>query len=601
MNSNHINPASFFQKQVDDYSAQLFSVKQTIRKTSILRISVFLITVLGIYLASSTNGWMVLGISMIGLSFFAFLVIKHVRLFQKKTRLERLLQINKNELLLLVRNTKNQLPGTEYLSVEHPFAVDLDVFGEGSLFQLLDRSATQRGRDLLAEGLLAPDLSSDVILKRQQAIAELQQIPLWRQEFQAIGTAEKTDKLAIDNLLRWSGIETGLWNKPIYKILIVITPLLGLGTVVLINLGILSFGAFLMFLLLPLIVLGSKLSTINREHDLLGKKTELLGKYATLFEKIESQNFHSELLKKEQLNLSTSASPAALAFKQLRAISKAFDYRLNILIGIPLDIFFLWDILQLMRLEKWKKTYGKEMPHWFDALSKVDDLCSFAGFAFQHTEAIFPDLINDFGLEGKNVKHPFIATQKCVGNPINIQSWAQFQIITGANMAGKSTYLRTIGVNLLLAMCGAPVLADRFVFKPVQLFTGIKTSDSLQDGESYFFAELKRLQEIIQRLEKGEKLFIILDEILRGTNSKDKQKGSRALLRQLIRLGASGLVATHDLALGGLADDFPENIVNKRFEVEIENNQLVFDYQLKEGISQNLNATFLMKKMGITL
>jgi DNA mismatch repair ATPase MutS len=182
-----------------------------------------------------------------------------------------------------------------------------------------------------------------------------------------------------------------------------------------------------------------------------------------------------------------------------------------------------------------------------------------------------------------------------------MEGFGQFRIITGANMAGKSTYLRTVGINLVLAMTGSPVLANSFVFSPVDVFTGIKTSDSLQAGESYFFAELKRLKEIIVQLEKGKTLFVILDEILRGTNSADKQKGSKALIRQLIQMKASGLIATHDLALGELADFFPENIKNQRFEVEIENNELKFDYLLKEGISQNLNATSLMKKMGITL
>ena len=167
-------------------------------------------------------------------------------------------------------------------------------------------------------------------------------------------------------------------------------------------------------------------------------------------------------------------------------------------------------------------------------------------------------------------------------------------------MAGKSTYLRTVGINLVLAMTGSPVLANQFTFSPVQLFTGIKTSDSLQDGESYFFAELKRLKEMIERLKGGQPLFIILDEILRGTNSADKQKGSKALITQLISFQASGMIATHDLSLGKLADQFPENAENKRFEVEIKDNNLSFDYILKEGISQNLNATFLMDKMGIT-
>ncbi len=599
MYPNQTNPTSFFQQQVDDYSIKLEILVNKIKTTSVLRVVVFILTVLGIYFTTALNGWWVAATAISGLVVFMILVIRHVKLFHQRHYLRKLLQINENELLLLKLDTKNQYPGKEYLPAEHPYAADLDVFGDRSLFQLLDRSATREGRDKLAAGLLSPDLSRETIRKRQKAISELSVLPQWRQEFQALGRDENTE--STDGLLQWAQFDGRSWNKMLYKILTLLTPVLGLGVVTLISFGELGFGAFLLFLLLPLTVLGLNFNAINAEHGQLGKKNRVLKMYAVLFQKTEEPTFKSELLKQAQQMLVGKNHSASRAFQQLESISKAFDYRLNFLVGFTLDIFFLWDIRQLMRLEKWKTSYGKEMQQWFESLSAVDELCSYAGFAFQHPEAVFPGLSEGFQLQGKNLKHPFIAREKCVGNPVKIDSLKQFQIITGANMAGKSTYLRTVGINLLLANCGAPVLAASMVFKPVQLFTGIKTSDSLQDGESYFFAELKRLHEIIQRLEKGEQMFIILDEILRGTNSKDKQKGSKALLTQLIRFQSAGLVATHDLALGSLASDFPEHIINKRFEVEIENNQLIFDYQLKEGISQNLNATFLMKKMGITV
>jgi DNA mismatch repair ATPase MutS len=307
------------------------------------------------------------------------------------------------------------------------------------------------------------------------------------------------------------------------------------------------------------------------------------------------------LLKSIKENIGGEQS-AHKSVKSLSEITKSMDYRLNMVVGILLNIFFLWDIKQAIKIERWKNSNASFMENWFNQLSAIDELQSFAGFAFNFPNSTFPTFkTGDFEVKASNVTHPFIAQNSCIGNDINYEGWKQFQIITGANMAGKSTYLRTVGINMILAMTGAPVLADSFVIVPVNIFTGIKTTDSLQDGESYFFAELKRLKELIDKLESGQKLFVILDEVLRGTNSADKQKGSMALITQLIRLSASGMIATHDLALGGLINEFPKNITNKRFEVEISNNQLVFDYKLKEGISQNLNATFLMNKMGITV
>jgi len=602
MAASHQTPEQFFKEQVEQYSQQLAQIKKSIRQIATLRISAFLVTVLGIYLTSGHSMTAVLLVAVVGFSVFGYFVYRHIRLFKKKKQTEILLSINENELRLLHRDTSHQQEGLEYPDAGHPFAADLDVFGRRSLFQLLDRSATQGGREQLAFTLSFPLKLRKQIKKRQQAVAELSQMPRWRQEFQALGNSKENKKNEAAGLLRWAKTKDTGFNKPVYKILLIVTPLLGFTDVILSSLGLLPYSSFLGFLFLPLLVLGFQQEKINRAYEFFSKKASLLEQYATLFEKTEEKYFHSEIMQQAVKTLAEGETSAFAAVKRLSAISRAFDYRLNILVGISLNIFFLWDILQSIRLEKWKARYSQKLTVWFDTLAQVDELCSLAGFAFQHPEGIFPKMeTENILIKGENLKHPLIDPATCIGNPVDIDGWSRFHIITGANMAGKSTYLRTIGVNLLLAMTGAPVLADSFVFTPIQLFTGIKTSDSLQDGESYFFAELKRLKEIIDRLENGEKLFIILDEILRGTNSKDKQKGSNALLRQFVRLGASGLIATHDLALGELAKDFPENVINKRFEVEIENDRLQFDYLLKEGVAKNLNATFLMKKMGITI
>lgn len=594
------NPKTYFEEQILKTERQLFDLKLAIRRTSGFRILVFFATLTGIYFASLTNLFIVAVVGILGFGAFIRLVIVHTRMHQKKLQIEALLKINTRELLLFEKKSWPENQGLEFMDANHPFASDLDVFGQRSLFQLIDRCATYTGRQWLGMRLKQPIKNERQILLRQEAIKELSAKTVWRQNYEAAGVMEQDNPKIIREILEWAQTNDTTFSGVFYKIMLVLNPLLAVFTIIMVGRGNWNESSFILFLAIPFMIIGHKLAHINKQHSQLTKKSDLLNKYAGLLALVEMESFSSELLAENKKSLLESQSAAYHALRKLSALSAAFDYRLNVLVGILLNIFFLWDIIQLIRLEQWKKTYGTSAASWFDQLALFDELSSFAGFAFQHPKSIYPGLSDrDFELVATNMKHPFIAAEKCVGNPIQMNSWKQINIITGANMAGKSTYLRMVGINLLLAMCGAPVMADSFVFKPVDMFTGIKTSDSLQDGESYFFAELKRLKEIIDALEAGQRLFIILDEILRGTNSADKQKGSKGMIQQLIRLGASGIIATHDLSLGELARSFPGHVSNKRFEVEIKQDELVFDYTLKEGISENLNATFLMKKMGI--
>ncbi|MCF6169738.1 MAG: hypothetical protein L3J66_02005 [Bacteroidales bacterium] len=601
MNGDPKNSHDFFQDKLAGNMALLENSRRVIRQTAILRITVFTLTVAGIYIATKHGmGW-VAGTGLAGFSAFIALAMRHAVLFKKKQWFETLVQINRQELDLLDGITEGHDEGRGFLDENHPFTYNLDIFGKRSLFQLINRSATQEGKQALASLLQNPVKDEKLLRQRQQAIAELRDKPVWRQHFQATGLLTEENKNNVGEIFHWMNSKRLSFNTPFYKTMLILNPLVGFTVVALISLGMINYTAFLLFLALPLALVGMRLGAINKEHLLLGKKTTQFQKYARLFRFIENEKFESGLLSASKSKLAGMPHSAHQGIRKLSKITAAFDYRLNLLVGFFLNVFFLWDILQLIRLERWKKTNSHYVQTWFLVLSLFDELSSFAGFAFNHPQSVFPVFSKEFKIEAGNVKHPFMAPEKCVGNDISVSGWGQFTIVTGANMAGKSTYLRTVGINLVMALTGLPVLAESFVFKPVDVFTGIKTSDSLQDGESYFFAELKRLKALIDLLESGSRVFVILDEILRGTNSADKQKGSLGLLRQFIRLQTAGFVATHDLALGRLSENYPENIRNKRFEVEIANNELVFDYKLKDGISQNLNATFLMKKMGITL
>jgi len=268
--------------------------------------------------------------------------------------------------------------------------------------------------------------------------------------------------------------------------------------------------------------------------------------------------------------------------------------------GFFINWLFLWDLQSIIKLERWKKQNMNSVETWFNALAEADVLQSLGNYSFNNQEFIMPNISQEVAVfNAKDIGHPLINKSTRVDNNLIFNGYGKFVIVTGANMAGKSTFLRTVGVNLVLAMKGVPVCAKEMTFSPIEIFSSMRTNDSLKGNKSYFFSELSRLKKIIDKLEKGDNLFIILDEILKGTNSLDKKKGSKAFLKKLINYKCKGLIATHDLALGELENEFPDNIKNICFEVITKDKDIEFDYKLYDGITQNLNASFLMKKMGI--
>jgi DNA mismatch repair ATPase MutS len=316
---------------------------------------------------------------------------------------------------------------------------------------------------------------------------------------------------------------------------------------------------------------------------------------------IETALYKSEYLAELQKKIIIPhEQSASKAIHQLATILKYMDSNLNLLVSVILNGMFMFNLHLLLKVEKWKKDNSEKVPDWFETIATFDALTSLANFAYNQSNFTFPKkLDDDFSFKAENLGHPLIQQEKRVVNNLDINGWNQFAIITGANMSGKSTFLRTIGVNYILAMTGAPVCASNLEFYPVQIHSSIRTNDSLARNESYFYAELKRLKQIIDELESGKRKFILLDEILKGTNSKDKQAGSFALIEQLLRYKSVGMFATHDLALGDLANQYPDHVNNLCFEIHISGDEMKIDYILHKGVCKNLNATYLMKNMGI--
>jgi DNA mismatch repair ATPase MutS len=317
---------------------------------------------------------------------------------------------------------------------------------------------------------------------------------------------------------------------------------------------------------------------------------------------LEKTIFHAPYLEEIQQHYRTGDNKASSELKELKNILDRLDLSYNLVLTGPLNILLLWNLQQAIALEKWKERNKENAKNWFNALGLMEALCSFSTAGFNHPDWTFPVLKDEqFFIEGKQIGHPLINKIKRVSNDIKIDKAAELMLITGSNMAGKSTYLRSIGINVVLAMAGAPVCAEKLILSPVQVISSMRIADNLEESTSTFYAELKKLKIIIDKVNNGERVFILLDEILRGTNSYDRHTGSVAFIKQLIKHNASGVIATHDIELTKMKETFPENILNYHFDVQVSNEELYFDYKLNEGICTSMNASILMKKIGIEM
>jgi hypothetical protein len=337
-------------------------------------------------------------------------------------------------------------------------------------------------------------------------------------------------------------------------------------------------------------------------HQQLSKVADELSTLSSSIFRIEEEKFESPLLKKWQSVFLQKNSRASADILRIKKILDKLDLRYNLVLSLPLNLLLLWNLQQILDLEKWKESEQNNINDWFDTLANFEALNSFGVLYFNEPEWIFPEIHAEyFSIEGKEIGHPLIPEEKRVNNYIDIPSNAELMLVTGSNMAGKSTYLRSIGVNVVLAMAGAPVCARYFSVSHVQLMTSMRITDNLEESTSTFYAELKKLKTIIEKVNAEEKVFILLDEILRGTNSLDRHTGSKALIKQLIKKKTAAIIATHDLELANLKEDFFQNILNYHFDVQVSNDELYFDYRLKPGICNSLNASILMKKIGIEI
>ncbi|MDR0732972.1 MAG: hypothetical protein LBF08_02750 [Dysgonamonadaceae bacterium] len=593
---------AYYSARADKTRQTLSALKKQIYWMGTVRLSAFVGAAVLVYFLRAQGASAISIIVCSGLVVFLVLLKISNQLQKKKSRLEIFLACDENEINAINYDFSAFDGAPERADSGHAFSPDLDIFGNHSLFQSVNRTCTAYGKQALVERFSTPFQSTEKIKSTQKSIAEISRIPDFIHRFQVAGLSCPSRDSDLQEIASFIAAPAVIRSKTFWKILRYAVLLLWIVCVGWAIAGTVSSSAIVVLYLLALGISEIKAKKINDLQRWIGKKVAIFNTYSELIKIIENGDFQSGLLREFQAEFTVWGARASVCIGRLAQLSSELDQRANVMVHLLLNPLALWDISKAIAIDEWKNVYGRQTEIWIKTLGEWDALCSLGKFAFNHPDYVFPELTGDyFEMRGKNLGHPLMNRETCVRNDIDIAKKPYFLIVTGANMAGKSTYLRTVGVNFALACMGAPVCADALRVCPAALVTSLRTSDSLNDNESYFFAELKRLKMIINRLQSGEKLFIILDEILKGTNSTDKQKGSLALVGQLVGLQSCGIIATHDLLLGGLAKDFPDNIRNHRFEADIKGDGLTFSYRLQDGVAQNMNATFLMRKMGITV
>ena len=594
-----MKPDEYYQKQIDHYTARLKQIKKRRNLITLAKLLTFGYMIFLIYLLinHSTQPLLLLGIGAILV--FIFLTLWDSQIIYRQHLIEELLRINTLESDYLAGNFSALDQGERFNDPAHPYAHDLDLFGEDSLFQHLNRTVTFSGTQKLVSWLLSLSKDPEVIHSRQQAAEELCAEPEWCQHFRAAGALHPTQ--ALDAVI----LKSGPTESPFFSKHSTVRLILWIAnTIVIVSWAVTSFTPLpfsisLVLSLLQLSALALYIKKINAYHQRLNLFLKTISNYLPLVRLIHDQSFRSPYLQKIRHSLFTPESNSLQALTQLHRIQNSLDQRGNIVIAFILNGLYLKDFHTLLRLDLWRKKYGPDIETWTDVLSEADALISMANYRFNHPAYCLPVICQDRLLDTEEIGHPLLKSERNVTNDFSIRSLHQIAIVTGANMAGKSTFLRTIGVNLILAQSGNVVCSRYFAFQPMTLFTSMRTTDSLSKDTSYFHAELLRLQQLVNIAQQEDKVFIILDEMLKGTNSVDKLNGSLAFLKRILSYPISGLVATHDLALGELADDFPEHFFNVCFEIVHSGSQITYDYKLHPGISSNMNASILLKQMGL--
>lgn len=594
-------PLDIYHQQKQRFELQLSERQARHNRFGWMRLALLLVTSIAAYQVFVFFGawaWLAVGV---GLGLFLWLVSVDADNDRHIAYYKQLVHINSEELLILEGKIAHREDGAVFLPSEHSYAYDLDLLGKHSLYQLVNRCSGEQGRQLLAANLLAPISPEDIML-RQEAAKELAPMYQWRQHLQAKAAATPLTKATEKKLQQWlaqpiQGLNENFWRwfVPVYSIIACGLALAAIlewipGRV---------FSAALMGFILFSFTVGRKGTQVSQQlSGVVGEMDTL----QQVLESVEKPDMKSTLLHSLQQQLGVGEIPASQQIKELKNILNRFDLRLNVFVFLLLNSLLLWDVRQLLALKRWQLANQHRAVNWFGVVAQYEVLASLATLRFNQPAWAEPQLLPGyFGFSANALGHPLISEQQRVTSDFKLEGSGKIALITGSNMAGKSTFLRSLGVNTVLAQMGAVVCAQQLSITPVALMSSMRIADNLAESTSTFYAELKKLKTIIEAVKAHRPVFVLLDEILRGTNSLDRHTGSGALIRQLLRENRVAVLATHDVELAKLETEHPRGIANYHFDVQVAGQELYFDYKLKQGVCTNLNASVLMQKIGIEL
>lgn len=592
-----MQPSEYYTSRVNSCKIAFTTLKRTENQLSVLRLVLFVLSLVLFYVFFAISVGVAVTLLALGLFSLGYLIKYQNRIIKKKEYYQHLITINELELKSLEGDYYSYADGSEYLDKNHPYTYDLDIFGRASLFQYLNRTISKPAGNMMAYWLTSV-AGLNEIEQRQEAVTELKDQTDWRQNLYTLGYEYKDAANHPIPVLAWIQSSFHFFGKRYLRISLILLSLITLIALGLVIMG-MPVSILVLMILVNMAVNYRYIKQVNELHQQVTKSYEMLQSYGEALKLIEQQKFKSEKLISLQKQLNGTGRASDL-IKKLSSLVNKLDVRLNLMVSLPLNVFFFWDIHYSFALEKWKNRNRERIADWFEAMAEVEVLSSFANLYYNNPNWVLPLVKTDyFGFRAENMGHPLIPAKRRINNHFTVHGKGKIVLVTGSNMSGKSTFQRTCGVNMILAFAGAPVCADVFETSLVKIYTSMRISDSLEDNTSSFYAELKRLAMIIKESEINRNVFLLLDEILRGTNSNDRHIGSEALIRQLIQQGTTGIVATHDLSLSDLEKELPDNIDNYNFDVKIQGEELYFDYKLNKGICKSLNASILMKKMGI--